>query len=79
MTCYNCDKKGHYAKTCPKKEVNKGQIHTQASKDIHKEENEETEGDELGYIYHQNLPGLIWEKCRQHEPFNDAKMFRNIH
>ena len=35
--CYHYGKKGHYTKTCPEKEVNKGQVHTHISKTFMKE------------------------------------------
>ena len=60
VTCYHCERKGHYAKTCPKKELKKAQVHTQMTKTEFKESDVE---DELGYIYHQRLPSLNWKTC----------------
>ena len=81
VTCYHCRKKGHYAKTYPEKEAKNGEIHTEvAESDI-----EDEEGDELGYIYHQNLPGLNWTTCllinskSSVDIFNNTKLLTNIH
>ena len=46
LTCYHCGKKGHYSRTYPKKEVKKGEVHTQVTN----LEVKEDDGDELGYI-----------------------------
>ena len=63
VTCHNCGKKGHYAKMSPEKGINKGQVHTKVSNSLHEEKDEEREGGELGYVYHQNLIGLMWKTC----------------
>ena len=60
VICYHYGKKGHYAKTCPKKESKKAQVHTQMTKTEFEENDVE---DELGYIYHQRLSGLNWKTC----------------
>ena len=81
VTCYHCGEKGHYAKTCHENETKKGQVHTQMIElDI-----EDEEGDQLGYIYHQNLPGLNWNSCllidieSSVDIFNNSELLNDIH
>ena len=68
--------KGHYIKTCPKKGNSQGQVHTQVAEDTFEGE-EESEGDEMGYIYHQNLPGLIWKTCLLIDSESSVNIFNN--
>ena len=60
IKCYHCGNKGHYAKGFPKKESKNVQVHTQISGT---ELNEDEAENELGYLYHQRLPGLDWKTC----------------
>ena len=73
-------RKGYYVKACPDKEAKKGQVHTgMVESDVEVEE-----GDSVGYIYHQNLPGLNWNTCllidseSSMDFFNNRKMLTNI-
>ena len=67
-------KKGYYAKTCPKKELKKALVHTQMTGSKF---NESEAGDELGYVYHQRLLGLDWKTCLLIESKSSVDIFNN--
>ena len=64
--------------------ANRGQFHTKVSKDINEGE-EKIEGDKLGSIYHDNLPGLVWKtfllthSVSSMDIFNNAELLTNDH
>ena len=71
----SCDE-DHIAKVCPKKGKGKeeAQVHTQLEATLNKSDEEK---EELGYVYHQNLTGLVWKMCLLIDSKSSIDIFNN--
>ena len=73
---YHCGEEDHIARVCPKKGRPKeeAQVHTQLEANLNEDDDQE---EELGYIYHQNMNGIVWKSGILIDSKSSINIFNN--
>ena len=73
ITCYHCDEKRHYAKTCPKKKNENEQVHANINEGWEYGDDD----DDMEYMYHHTDRNHEWDERILIDSHSTIDMFKN--